>query len=111
MVKKTPEQLCQEYSDIFSDLSDYAIVETADYQVILKVSLMNYVIIEEDYKAVIHLMKEKGVRVVSDAEEVKPKDFVRYHNMWDEEQKTFRLISQSELDQILEERAKNKGKK
>jgi hypothetical protein len=104
-------ELHQKYSDIFDNLSDYVLVGTSESSVILHISTMGFLLIEEDYEAIINLMKERGVKLVRNAEEVRPKDFVQYHNVWDEEQKIIRRVSQSEHDEILEERARNNRKK
>lgn len=106
-------ELRQKYPDIFDNLSDFALVGTPESLVILNISTMSFHLIEEDYdySEIKKLMKKEGVKIVRNAEEVRPKDFVQYHNMWDDEQKTFRKISQFEHEQILEERAKKKRKK
>jgi hypothetical protein len=104
-------ELRQKYPDIFENLSDFALVGTPESLMILKISIMSFLLIEEDYSEIKNLMKKEGVKIVRNAEEVRPKDFVQYHNVWDEEQKIFRKISQSEHDQILEEKAKKKRKK
>jgi homospermidine synthase len=104
-------ELHQKYSDIFNNLPDYVLVGTTESLVILKISTMSFCLIEEDYDGIISLMKKRGVKIVKDAKDVRPKDFEQFHNVWDEEQKIMRSVSQSELNQILEERAKNKGKK
>ena len=101
-------QLRLKYADIFDNLSDYVLVGTEDSFVILKVSTMNFCLIEEDYLEIKNLMVKMGVRFVNDAEDVRPNDFVKYHNVWDEELKIMRKVSQSEFDLILAKRSKRK---
>jgi hypothetical protein len=104
-------ELRQKYSDIFNNLFDYVLVETTESSMILRVSTMSFLLIEEDYVDIKNLMKKIGVKIVNNAEEVRPKDFEQFHNVWDEDEKVMRRVSQSELDQMLEERAKKKRKK
>lgn len=103
-------ELEQKYEDIFSNLSDYVLFGSPESLMILKVSTMGFCLIEEDYDEIISLMEKRGAKIVDHIEDVRPKDFEPFHNIWDEELKLIRRVSQSELDQILEERAKKKGK-
>lgn len=105
------QDLHQKYLDIFSNLSDYALVRSIDSLAILRISTMGFLLIEEDYEEIINLMKKRGAKIVESIEEVRPKDFEPFHNIWDEELKIIRRVSQRELDQILEEKAKNKRRK
>jgi hypothetical protein len=89
------KDLEKKYPDIFSNLSDYALVksthnsESQESYTIFHISNQSWVLVEDDYNELIQLILSKNVRVVNDESELKIKDFVRYVMKWDEATKSF----------------------
>jgi hypothetical protein len=101
------EFLKKKYPEIFENLSDHVLVGTQESSVILKISTMSFYIIEEDYIDIKKLMVKMGVRLIQDAEQVRPKEFEMTRVIWDEDQGAMRTVTQQEFEQIL----KNKNQK
>ena len=110
----TIEELLKEHAEIFENLNEYALVRNPEGTYskfkIVHIINMSYVLIEEHAEDVKNLMIEKGVKIADSEDEIKPADFKPHQLIWDDESKAWRRIYADEINKILEEKAKKKGK-
>ena len=107
----TTNNIIENNIDIFSNLVDYAIVGSENSYLILQISNMKFVIIEDNYREIIRLMIERGVKIVENAEELRPKEFKQVHQVWDEKEHIFKTVTQEEFEKLLADRVARKQRK
>jgi hypothetical protein len=108
------EKILKLYADIFENLADYALVRNQDgiyskTKIVYKPT-MGFVLIEEYAEELKELMIKRGVAIADSEDEIRPSDFKPHQLIWDEEKKEWRKIYADEINKILEEKSKKKGK-
>jgi hypothetical protein len=108
------EELFRRHHEIFENLEDYALVKNPDginskVKIVYKPT-MGFVVIEEFSEDVKELMVEKGVKIVDSEDEIRPPNFRPHQLIWDKEMNEWKKIYADEIDKIIEESAKKKGK-
>lgn len=89
---KKHKKVESENKDILSQIDNYALIKSKKIQnafTIYDVKNQSFVLVEEHQEVLITLMKEKGVRVVEEIEDVIDPNFIRYMLKWDEQKKEF----------------------
>jgi hypothetical protein len=113
----TREEVLRDNADIFDNIGDYALIRNPSGSLlpylVFHAASMGWVLIEEHSDVVVEKMLELGVRIVDNAEDVRPLGFKRTYPVWDDEKNKFIELSQEEFDEFLkkQELAKKNRKK